>query len=389
VSNAATVLDGAWSGEGSRQFLVVERRYDASHRHGRIPVTGILPRAGGAWLGFTALPGAPQDAGAAPLLFLDLETTGLAGGAGTYAFLVGCAWFEREAFVVRQFLLSAFTAEAVLLAAVEQLASRFGGLVTYNGKSFDVPLLENRLALHRMPGRLPDLPHVDLLHPAHRLWSDPAGEGGCRLVTLESTHCGHERVGDVPGFEIPSRYFDFVRTGDAAPLAAVLEHNRLDLLTLAAMTAQASALLATGARGSSPREQLGTGRLLESAGRAEEAIACFAAAAAHGGGAGVVRAESLRRLALALRRRRQYDGAADAWQALLESPRCPPAYAAEAAEALAVHHEHRRRDPAVAREFAVRSLRHRSGEHGRAALEYRLARLNRKLGPADAGTLEW
>lgn len=390
ASNAAAVLDGAWVGEGSRRFLVVERLYEATHRHGRVPVAGILPQAGGAWPGFTVLPGAPADPDAAPLLFLDLETTGLAGGAGTYAFLVGCAWFEREAFVVRQFLLSAFTAEAVLLGAVEQLASRFGGLVTYNGKSFDVPLLENRLALHRMPGRLPDLPHVDLLHPARRLWSDPSGEGGgCRLVALESTHCGHDRVGDVPGFEIPGRYFDFVRTGDAAPLAAVLEHNRLDLLTLAAMTAQASALLASGARGRSPREQLGAGRLLESAGRVEEAIACFAGAATRAGGGGVVRAESLRRLALALRRRRQFDGAAEAWQALLESPGCPPAYAAEAAEALAVHHEHRRRDPARAREFAVRSIRHGVGARGRTSLEHRLARLNRKLGSADAGTLEW
>ncbi len=389
-SSAAAVLGGAWVGDGSRRFLVVEKRYEASHHHGRMPVAGILPQSGGAWPGFAVLPGAPPESDAAPLLFLDLETTGLAGGAGTYAFLVGCAWFESEAFVVRQFLLSAFTAEAVLLGAVEHLASRFGGLVTYNGKSFDVPLLENRLALHRMPGRLPDLPHVDLLHPARRLWSDPSGEGGgCRLVALESTHCGHDRVGDVPGFEIPARYFDFVRTGDAAPLAAVLEHNRLDLLTLAAITAHASGLLASGARSGSAREQLGVGRLLESAGCVAEATACFARAAEGAGDNSVVRAESLRRLAMALRRARQFGDAADAWQALLESPGCPPAYAAEAAEALAVHHEHRRRDPARAREFAVRSLRHGTGERGRASLEYRLARLNRKLGPADAGTLEW
>jgi len=387
---AASVLGGEWAGEGSRRFLLVERRYTASHQHGRVAVGGILPLADGAWPGFSALPGAPSTAGGAPLLFLDLETTGLAGGAGTYAFLVGCAWFEREAFVVRQFMLTAFTAEAALLGAVEQLASRFGSLVTYNGKSFDVPLLENRLALHRMPGRLPDLPHVDLLHPARRLWSDPAGSpGGCRLVALESTHCGYERVGDVPGFEIPGRYFDFVRTGVAEPLAAVLEHNRLDLLTLAAMTAHVSGLLASCAQSGTAQEQLGVGRLLESGGRVDEATACFARAADLAERGSLIRVEALRRLALALRRARQFADAADVWQSLLESPGCPAPYAAEAAEALAVHHEHRRRDPARAREFAVRSLRHGTGERSRASAEYRLARLERKLGGAERGTLEW
>ena len=389
AGNAADVLGGQWAGDGSRRFLLVERRYGAGHRHGRVPVAGILPGPAGSWPGFAVLPGAPAgDTGT--LLFLDLETTGLAGGAGTYAFLVGCAWFEGEAFVVRQFMLTAFTAEAALLAAVEQLAAGFGGLVTYNGKSFDVPLLENRLALHRMPGCLPDLPHVDLLHPARRIWSDPSGEGGgCRLIHLEASHCGYQRVGDVPGFEIPGRYFDFVRTGDASPLEAVLEHNRLDLLTLAAMTAHASTLLATGAASGTPREQLGVGRLLEAAGRLDDADACFAAAAERAARGTVVYLEALRRLALTRRRLRRYAEAADAWQALFESPGCPPAYAAEAAEALAIHHEHRRRDPARAREFAVRSLRQETGERTRAALEYRLARLERKLGPADAGTLKW
>ena len=389
ATNAAEALGGEWAGEGSRRYLVVERRYGASHLHGHVSVGDLLPTAGGAWPGFGLLPGAAAQPEGPPLLFLDLETTGLAGGAGTYAFLVGCAWFADDAFVIRQFLLSAFTAEAVLLSAVERLASGFGALVTYNGKSFDVPLLENRLALHRMPGRLPDLPHVDLLHPARRLWSDLSGEGGgCRLMTLEEAHCGYVRVGDVPGFEIPARYFDFVRSADAEPLAAVLEHNRLDLLTLAAMTARVSAMLASAADGATPREQLGVGRLLEAAGRVTEATACFTLAAAGAVAPSPVRREALRRLAMGLRRERKYAGAAEAWQALLESPGCSTAYAREAAEALAIHHEHRRRDPARAREFAAASLRHGQSERTATALRYRLARLDRKLGSGAGGTLD-
>ena len=230
----------------------------------------MLPDRGGAWSGFDVLPGGGAVGDAGPLLFLDLETTGLAGGAGTYPFLVGCGWFDGAAFRVRQFFLSGFTAEPALLAAVEALAARFSGLVTYNGRSFDVPLLENRFALHRMEGRVTALPHVDLLHPARRLWrsesaESPSGQeasvSGCRLTELEHTLLGHERLGDVPGFEIPSRYFHFVRTGDARPLEAVLEHNRLDLLSLALVTARAAQMLDDGAAAArTAREAFGMGR---------------------------------------------------------------------------------------------------------------------------------
>ena len=383
VARAADALGGEWIGEGSTRYLLVDRCYESGHRLGHVAVEEMLPETGGAWPGFDVLPGGGAAGDAGPLLFLDLETTGLAGGAGTYAFLVGCGWFDGAAFRVRQFFLSGFTAEAALLAAVEALAARFSRLVTYNGRSFDVPLLENRFALHRMEGRVTALPHVDLLHPARRLWSDLSGtgEGGaCRLTTLEREQCGHVREGDVPGFEIPGRYFDFVRSGDAGPLEPVLEHNRLDLLALAAMTGRVSMMLARGPAGaSSPREALGVGRLLESAGRHTEALACFARAA-DAGADRFTRVEGLRRLALACRRQRLHGDAAAAWQRLVDLQGCPPHLAREAAEALAVHHEHRVRDLPRARSYAVRSLAYEHGHGARTALQYRLARLDRKLG---------
>ncbi|MEQ1898693.1 MAG: ribonuclease H-like domain-containing protein [Vicinamibacterales bacterium] len=383
VARAADALGGEWTGEGRSRFLLVDRCYESGHRLGRVAVEEMLPEAGGAWPGFDVLPGGTAAGDAGPLLFLDLETTGLAGGAGTYAFLVGCGWFDGAAFRVRQFFLSGFTAEAALLAAVETLAARFSRLVTYNGRSFDVPLLENRFALHRMEGRVTALPHVDLLHPARRLWSDLSGtgEGGaCRLSTLEREQCGHVREGDVPGFEIPARYFDFVRSGDASPLEPVLEHNRLDLLALAAMTGLVSRMLARGPSGvSSPREALGVGRLLESAGRHPEALACFARAA-DAGADRFTRVEGLRRLALACRRQRLHGDAAAAWQHLVDLPGCPTHIAREATAALAVHHEHRVRDLPRARSYAVRSLTYEHGHGARTALQYRLARLDRKLG---------
>ena len=391
VGRAAEALGGEWAGAGARRFLVVDRCYEAGHCLGRIPVAEMLPEADGAWPGFDVLPGGAALGDSRPLLFLDLETTGLAGGAGTYPFLVGCGWFDGAAFRVRQFFLSGFTAEAALLASVETLAARFSRLVTYNGRSFDVPLLENRFALHRMEGRVTSLPHVDLLHPARRLWSDLSGtsEGGeCRLTRLEREHCAHVREGDVPGFEIPGRYFDFVRSGDARPLEPVLEHNRLDLLALAAVTGRVSRMLAKGPSGaSSPREALGVGRLLESAGRHTEALGCFRRAADSGADR-FTRIEGLRRLAMASRRQRRHGDAAAAWQHLADLPGCPTHIAREATEALAVHHEHRVLDLPRARSYAERSLTYEHGHGARTALQYRLARLDRKLAVRGASVSE-
>jgi hypothetical protein len=190
-----------------------------------------------------------------------LETTGLAGGAGTYAFLVGCAWYQDGSLRVRQFFLSNFTAERVLLETVAEIADSCGAVVTYNGKSFDLPLIETRFLLHRLETPFAGVPHVDMLHPARRLWREDGAE--CRLNALEQLLCGHRREGDVPGFEIPSRYFHFVRTGDARRLEAVMEHNRLDLISLAMLTARASQLLEDGpAAARTGREAVGHGTAL-------------------------------------------------------------------------------------------------------------------------------
>src|SRR5262249_28864120 len=144
-------------------------------------------------------------------------------------------------------LLTSVTDERPLLALVADELDRAGALVSFNGKSFDAPLLETRYLFHRVSTNVRTLPHVDVLHPARRFWKTrsasarayhAADADACSLASLEKQMLGVRRVGDVPGLEIPRRYFQFIRTGDSRPLAAVLEHNRLDLLTLAALTAR-------------------------------------------------------------------------------------------------------------------------------------------------------
>jgi hypothetical protein len=321
-----------------------------------------------------------------PLLFLDLETTGLAGGAGTYAFLVGCGWFDGGLFRIRQFVLTSFTAERALLEDAAALMRGAGVLVTYNGKTFDAPLLDTRFLFHRLAAPCAGLTHLDLLHPARRLWRpsvDPhvaEGSASCRLSLMEQSILGHVREDDVPGFEIPSRYFQFVRSGDARKLDGVLEHNRLDLLALAMLTARAAQLLHEGASAArNAREALGLGCLYERAGMISEAGACFARAIDLEADV-LTHVEALRSFAMLCRRERRYVDAAAAWRRMLTMRGCPPRLAQEATEALAVHHEHRARDLATARYFAVQSLRFNVSRSRVHAVHHRLARIDRKLG---------
>jgi len=214
-----------------------------------------------------------------------------------------------------------------------------------------------------------------MLHHARRFWH--GHDEGHRLCSLESSLLGHERQGDVPGFEIPSRYFHFVRTGDARPLDAVLEHNRRDLLSLALLTARAAQLLDEGVTAASTaREALAVGRLYERSGMTSDALACYARASDMGPG---VCADALYAHAVLLRRTRRYAAAADVWQRLLDIGDCPPRLEREAAEALAVHHEHRLRSLLSARSLAMRSLQFDVTVTRREAIEHRLARLDRKL----------
>jgi uncharacterized protein YprB with RNaseH-like and TPR domain len=374
--DTADLLGGDWRDWQGHRYLVIDRRYPPGHRHGRIAVADSAPDANGSWPTLGLL--TPAAAGGR-VLFIDLETTGLSGGAGTYAFLVGCAWFEGAALRVRQFLLTGFAAEQGLLEAMRDTVGGAAAVATYNGKTFDLPVLDTRCLLHRMSTLFDGLPHVDVLHPARQLWKSEEA----RLAAVEASVLGHVRDGDVPGFEIPSRYFQYVRSGDPRPLAAVLEHNRLDLLSLAMLTARLAQLLEQGAGAAATgREALGLGRLYQRGGRLVDARACFARAIDLDDGHASIRANALRAYAVLCRRARRHDEAAHAWRDLLELPACPVHMAREAREALAVHCEHRLRDFKAARWLALESLESGPSPARAQAIHHRVARLDRKLSPA-------
>ncbi len=395
--------------------LLVERRYEAGDWHGNASVDDYAAcyRRHRAALGLVA-PDVEALGEALPegLLFFDLETTGLSGGAGTYAFLVGCARFDAGAIVTSQWFMADYDREQAVLDAVAGHVAGARALVTYNGRSFDLPLIETRYQINRIDSPFATLPHLDTLHPARRLWrrrDRRAGAAGasrregaawsgddssCSLSALEQRVLGVRRVGDVPGMEIPGRYFQYLRSGDATPLAEVFEHNRIDLISLAALTAVVLKLVDLGPDGSpGNRECLALGRLYEQAGQFERAERCYRAAVgidlagddsttgmAVMGSADGVRTEALYRLAVRLRRERRYAEAALAWRALAAIEEDGTSLMREAFEALAIHHEHRERDLDRARDFALQAFRLGKDTGAQQALRQRLARLERKMG---------
>ena len=411
LDRVADVLAGRLVDTGFGRAVIVERRYESDRLHGTRRV-GECEVADGDTLRLLdpALPPNGLQASDQRIVFVDLETTGLSGGAGTVAFLVGCGWFDMGAFQVRQFLLTSYAAERALLDAVATCFEDMTLLVTYNGKTFDVPVMETRWMFHRMRMPLEEVRHFDMLHPARRLWRAREGgdllertsvdDGGCRLSTLERILCGVRRVGDVPGLEIPGRYFQFLRSGDARPLEPVLEHNRLDLISLAAVTAHAVQLVEEGTpRCRDAAETLALGKVYERAGCIDRALAAYRLAADTPSAHVDVVAEAIYRLAVRLRRDRRFADAAACWRRLLDlkqgrvgrrSALLAPLRQV-AVEALAIHHEHRERDYAGARELALQLLDDPDVVPARVKADTtrrRLARLDRKLSLSTAPLLD-
>lgn len=210
---------------------VCARYLEPGHHHGHAPVRAAL-QALPATLPSLVCDASYVDIDLRRALYLDTETTGLAGGTGTVAFLVGLARFEDESLRLEQLVVPQLGGEAPMLVRLAERIAAASCIVSYNGKSFDWPLLRTRFVLARLP--VPVLPpHVDLLHVCRRLWKKQLAS--VRLVDMEREVLRFEREDDLPGSEIPARYFEFLRGGSPERLAPVLEHNQNDIIALPAL----------------------------------------------------------------------------------------------------------------------------------------------------------
>jgi uncharacterized protein YprB with RNaseH-like and TPR domain len=303
-------------------------------------------------------------------VFLDTETTGLAGGSGTYAFLVGLGFFAGNKFLVRQLFMRDYDEEEALLSVVaESLAGR-EFVVTYNGKTFDVPLIRDRLVMCRMAPILSAVNQLDLLHAARRIWGRRLSD--CRLVTVERSVLGVDRGEDIPSEDIPLVYFDFLRSGDASGLAAVFRHNRSDVLLLPILLKEiCGAVRDVGYRGLEPVDLLSIGKVYDSMKRRDKTLPFYAEALR--GLQGEDRTVAACRLGMAYKRLKMWDKAVSTWEGILGRD------AYEPYEELAKYYEHRSRELERARKVVALALKTFAGSRHETGLLRRLKRIERKL----------
>jgi len=218
-STVATALGGETIADG---LIRIHKRFPLTGTLGSIALQSLRKRP--------LLPGEPEN-GNLRRVYIDTETTGLSSGSGTLAFLIGIAVVEDDAIELIQFLMTRFAAEAASLSAFAETLFPDDQLVSYNGKSYDLPLLISRFRMQAMQHPFDGLPHLDLLHPVRRLfnrsWDD------CRLISLEQNLLGFSRVDDLPGSEAPAAWFSYIRSGRGEQLIKVVEHNRQDVVSLA------------------------------------------------------------------------------------------------------------------------------------------------------------
>ena len=221
------------------EAFVSEQTFGADYRHGAqsIQLTSPLD-AVAAWARDSRISDLPLSSFA----FLDTETSGLAGGTGTYAFLVGVGRFEGETFRLAQFFLRDPAEEPAMLEALLDFLAPARALVTFNGKAFDAPLLNTRFALHSIPTPLREFSHLDLLPLARRLWRDRLPSRALKYLE-ENILDAPRTTEEVPGYEIPWLYFDYLRSGDATPLKGVFYHNAMDVVAMAALLSHVAAML--------------------------------------------------------------------------------------------------------------------------------------------------
>lgn len=318
-----------------------------------------------------------SDIDPSTLLFLDTETTGLGGGAGTVAFLIGLGRFSGDEFVVTQYLMRDYDEEPFVLAPVLEALNRCDAVVTFNGASFDMPLIQSRLIMNRMHGGYEAPDNVDLVHIARRVFKMRVRP--CKLTQLESEVFNTLREDDLPGSEVPARYFAYIKTREAALLEDIIEHNAQDIVSMARLMYALVNLHERPLEAEDQRDLYSLGRVFEKRGEGEQAKACFRLCRDSG-----VRDLAQLRLSDMLKREGHAQEAAEGYEQLRLAGRG----GAKVYVSLAKLYEHRFREPwralAIARQGMIYCLEAPDGGGAGSReyqdLEYRSRRLIEKNG---------
>ncbi len=365
---------------------IFENSYALGVRYGQIPISMGL-QIPGQILGFLSRDGAFEGLDLSTAVFLDLETTGLAGGTGTLPFLVGLAYYRDERFKVTQFFLSEMAEEDRLIRELAQFIRdmEFKSIVTYNGKAFDMPLVETRFAMHRTPCPLRGLPHLDFLFSARSLWKHK--HDSCRLFNLAQQIVQAERSEDIPGAEIPLRYFQYIRNGDFSLIDPILYHNQEDLLSLLGVVV-AGAVLVERNRGGAERGEddamdlYGVAKLFERAG--DTATSASLLEKALSGGQGLtaeVSQNARKKLSHHFKKNKDWEKALVFWQEMARGDE------ADCFRELSMYFEHTAKDYGEAIRVATEGLALSKGKSMAAEKDFekRIARIKGKMAKGKEG----
>jgi uncharacterized protein YprB with RNaseH-like and TPR domain len=374
-----SVVAGSFIPTPLGDVFVAEQIYPSDYIYGSSPLLSSFP------LSFISRWANDPQLSTFPLskfAFLDTETSGLSGGTGTYAFLVGVARFIDDTFVLRQYFMRDPAEEAALLEGLGTFLAPCQSLVTFNGKAFDAPLLSTRYRLHQIPIPYQGYSHLDLLPLARRLWRDRLESRALKF--LEEHVLGLTRSSEeVPGFEIPWLYFDYLRTGDARPLGGVFYHNAMDVVAMAALMAHMNDIIENPFDGKVQHglDFVALGKLFEDIGHWEEAARLFE----RGLECDLTESDfgvAVRRLSILQKRRGDLSEAVRLWKAAAGRGHL------YAFIELAKHYEHKERDLKSALKWAKLALKRLEKsdqpEYIRKfwvlEVERRMERLNRKAG---------
>jgi hypothetical protein len=366
------------SGLSQQSYLVLENKFNLGACYGQVPLSLGLDVPGKV-LAVLARDEAFEMLSLSSSVLVDLETTGLAGGTGTIPFLVGLGFFENQDFKLVQYFLNDLAAEPQMLSDLERLLEekQFTSLVSYNGKGFDLPLLETRFTLNRKRLPLTGLPHLDFLFCARHLWKHKYES--CRLYDLALSHLGVDRSEDIPSEEIPWRYFQYLRTGDFSLMEPVIYHNQEDIMSLYGVVVAGAVLMVRSLEGAGAEieasELLGVGKVWERAGEIDKSVVFYEEALSREL-PGLVSNKVRKNLAQYFKRKKQWEKSIELWQYLLENSED-----LECFRELAIYYEHRKKDPEEALKYALDGLALSKGQSLKYEQDFqkRVDRLSQKV----------
>jgi uncharacterized protein YprB with RNaseH-like and TPR domain len=373
------VVPGAFLPTPRGDVFITEQVYTLDYCHGLAPITCSLPLS---LISEWAKDPRLAEIQLSRFAFLDTETSGLAGGTGTYAFMVGIARFVDDQMVLRQFFMRDPAEEPAMLEAIAQFLAPAQALVTFNGKAFDAPLLATRYRMHHIPIPFQGYSHLDLLPLARRLWRDRLESRA--LKYLEQHILGLTRTSEeVPGYEIPWLYFDYLKSGDARPLAGVFYHNAMDVVAMAALLTHVNEVMQHPYEGRVQHglDFIALGKLMEDLGHWEEAARLFE----HGLELELAESDfelALKRLSILQKRRGDFQEALRLWESAAANGHI------YAHIEMAKYYEHKCRDVKTALGWTRSALEHVQQanlpaymqKHWLGEIAHRLERLERKDG---------